>query len=238
MTDLSNRLALVTGASRGIGAAVAKAYAKAGAHVILSARTVGALEAVDDEIRAAGGQATIMPVDLLDMDKVDAMGAAIHERFGKLDIFVGNAGMLGTLGPLAQTKKDVWDKTMALNVTANFRLIRTLHPLLIESDAGRVIFVTSGMGNEHIEAYWGVYGASKAALSSMVKTYATETEKTAIRVNLVRPGVVQTAMLTKAYPGGYPGAVKQPDDVGPAFLKLADPACTRHGALVNLYEEE
>lgn len=237
MTDLSNRLALVTGASRGIGAAVAKAYAKAGAHVILSARTVGALEAVDDEIRAAGGQATIMPVDLLDMDKVDAMGAAIHERFGKLDIFVGNAGMLGTLGPLAQMKKEAWDKTMALNVTTNFRLIRTLHPLLLASDAGRVIF-TGSMTYNRPKAYWGPYRVSKAAVNMLALTYAAETEKTDMRVNVIHPGAVETTMLAKAYPGGYPDDDAQtPDDLIPAFLDLADTACTRHGEVINLYEE-
>ncbi|MCB1556204.1 MAG: SDR family NAD(P)-dependent oxidoreductase [Alphaproteobacteria bacterium] len=239
MTDLllKGRIALVTGASRGIGAAVAEGLGRAGAHVVLLARTLGGLEAVDDKIRAAGGTATLMPMDLTDFTKIDALGAALNERFGKLDIFVGNAGMLGVLGPLAHMKAKDWQQIMDLNVTANFRLIRTLDPLLQKSDAGRAVFVTSGMGNEIIEAYWGAYGVSKAALSTLVKTYAAETEKTSIRVNIVRPGVVETALLAKAFPGGYPGATQKPEAVVPAFLDLCAPSCSRHGAVVDLYRE-
>ncbi|MCB9987805.1 MAG: SDR family NAD(P)-dependent oxidoreductase [Rhodospirillales bacterium] len=236
-TDLSGRLALVTGASRGIGAAVARALAGAGAHVILVARTVGGLESVDDQIRAAGGQATLLPMDLLKLDEIDKLGPTIAERFGKLDIFVGNAGMTGTLTPVTHMKATEWQKVIDLNVNANFRLIRTLDPLLQASDAGRAIFVTSGMGNQVIQAFFGAYSTSKAAVSALVKTYAAETEKTNLRVNLVRPGVIETALLAKAYPGGYPGKTRKPDDIAPAFVELASPVCTRHGELIDLFEE-
>ncbi len=237
MPDLSGRIALVTGASRGIGAAVAKGLAAAGAHVILVARTTGALEAVDDEIRAGGGTATLLPMDLLKLDEIDQIGPAIAERFGKLDIFVGNAGMLGLLTPLTHAKAKDWQMVMDLNVNANFRLIRILDPLLQQSDAGRALFVTSGMGNQVTKAYWGMYATSKAALTAMVKTYAAEVENTNVQVNLVRPGNVETAMLAKAYPGGCPGKTKKPEDVVPAFLELASPACTKNGALIDLFED-
>lgn len=230
---LKDRVALVTGASRGIGAAAARALAKEGAHVVLAARTIGALEALDDEIKAAGGSATLMPLDLLDMGKIDAMGPALAEKFGRLDILIGNAGMLGTLTSLDHADAKEWQRVMDLNVTANFRLIRTLHPLLAASDAGRAVFVTSVMA-DLCEAYWGAYAASKAALDAMVKTYAAETVKTKIRVNLLNPGLVDTAMLARAYPGGYQGGgVKKPEDVAPAILSLVSPSCSRHGEILQ-----
>jgi NAD(P)-dependent dehydrogenase (short-subunit alcohol dehydrogenase family) len=230
--DLSGRIALLTGASRGIGAAVARAYAKAGAHVILLARTVGALEALDDEIRGFGGTATLLPQDLRQHDKLDTLGPVIAERFGRLDILVGNAGMLGTLTPLPHMNAKEWQDVFDINVHANFRLIRTLDPLLRASDAGRAVFVTSGMAHKNT-AYWGAYCASKAALDIMVKVYAAEVAHTALRVNLLSPGVVDTKMLKSAYPGGYQaGPVKQPEDLAPLFLDLADAACTRHGEVI------
>ena len=196
--DLSGRRALVTGASRGIGAAVARAFAAAGAHVILLARTAGALEALDDEIRAGGGQATLMPMDLLRLEEIDRIGPALAERFGGLDILVGNAAMLGTLGPVPHGVAVEWNKVFALNYGANFRLIRTLDPLLRASPAGRAIFTTSGLAHKPL-AYWGAYCASKAALSMLAQVYAAETAATALRVNLVDPGIVDTAMLRAAY---------------------------------------
>lgn len=233
--DLSGKIALITGASRGIGAAVAKGYARAGAHVILLARTVGALEEIDDEIQAAGGTATLMPLDLVRHNDLDKLGPAIAEKFGQLDIFVANAGMLGTLSPLTHIRGRDFQKVFDINVNTNFRLIRTLDPLLKGAKAGRAIFVTSGMS--HIcKAYWGPYAASKAAMEAMVKVYAAEVEKTNLRVNLIRPGAVDTALLNEAYPGGYDGPTKKPEDVVPAFLDLASPECKKHGELVDLSE--
>ncbi len=228
--DLSGRVALVTGASRGIGAAVAKAYAKAGAHVILTARTTGALEEIDDAIRAAGGTATIMPLNLLDLDKVDIMGPAIAEKFGRLDIFVGNAAMLGSLTPLGHVDAKEWQRVMDLNVNANFRLLRTLDPLLRASDAGRVIMVSSSLAQD-ARAYWGAYATSKAALEAMTKVYAAETVTTRMKVNLIDPGATRTAMRAKAYPGEDPAKPKDPEDTVPLFLKLASADCRDHGEI-------
>lgn len=237
MTDqyeqtLAGRVALVTGASRGIGAAVALAYARAGAHVVLTARNTRALEGLDDQIRAQGGAATLIPLDLLDHDKIDAMGPALAEKFGRLDIFVGNAGMLGTLAPLGHINAKEWDRVIALNLTANFRLIRTLDPLLRASDAGRVIFVTSGAA-EGYRAYWGAYAASKAGLESLARTYKAETDKTNIRVNLVDPGRVRTVMRAEAFPGEDPQTLVTPDHIVQTFLGLASPSCAKHGERVR-----
>lgn len=231
--DLSGKIALITGASRGIGRAVALAYAKAGAHAVLVARTTGALEELDDEIRGAGGQATLMPLDLRDFDKIDVLGPALAQKFGRLDIMVGNAGMLGTLGPLPHTDAKEWQRVMDVNVNANFRLIRTLDPLLRAAEAGRMIFTSSGLAQRPF-AYWGAYCTSKAALEMMVKTYAAEVEKTRLRVNLVDPGTVDTAMLAQAFPGGYQGNLRKPEDVVPVFLKLAAADCEHHGQVVGV----
>lgn len=233
MTDLSGRIALVTGASRGIGAAVAKALAGAGAHVILLARTQGALEEVDDAIRSAGGKATLIPMNLAKLEEVDKLGPSIFERFGRLDIFVGNAAILGPLSPAHQVSPKDWETIFTINVMANIRLVRTLDPLLRASDAGRVIFTTSGLG-EKAQAYWGPYCATKAALNLFAQSYAEETRQTNLRINLVSPGPVDTAMLNKAFPGGFPGAAKKPEDVVPAYLELAAPACAKHGEIVSL----
>lgn len=231
--DLKGRVALVTGASRGIGAAVAKAYAKAGAHVVLLARTVSGLEQVDDEIRADGGTATLIPYDLTKLDDLEALGPLIDSRFGRLDIFVANAGMLGSLTPLAHSKiKDV-QTVLTTNVIANVQLLRTLDPLLRASDAGRAIFVISGKGMK-ADAYWGQYAMSKAALISLAQTYAAETTQTNVKVNMVRPGAVDTKMLSQAYPGGYPGLMRQVDDVVPVFMDLASKECQKHGEIVDL----
>lgn len=229
------RIAFVTGASRGIGAAAAKALAASGVHVVACARTTGGLEALDDEIKKAGGSATLMPLDLLDLDAVDKIGPALYERFGRCDILIGNAGMLGTLGPVAHGDPKEWQRVFDLNVMANFRLIRTLDPLLRAADAGRAVFTSSMMAHES-EAYWGAYAASKAALEMMVKVYAAETEKTALRVNLVDPGAVDTAMLSQAFPGGFPGDASVPEDIAPLFVALASPACTRHGEVVKIHK--
>ncbi|MBM3618302.1 MAG: SDR family NAD(P)-dependent oxidoreductase [Alphaproteobacteria bacterium] len=225
MTDtskkLAGRIALVTGASRGIGWAVAKRFAAEGAHVIAVARTKGGLEALDDAIRAEGGEAiTLVPMDLSDFSKIDQLGGIIHQRFGKLDILVGNAAMLGTLGPLSHAKPSMWEKVMNLNVTANYRLIRSFDPLLRLSDAGRAIFVTSSVGAKP-RAYWGPYAASKAALESLVGSYAEELHGTNLRVNLIDPGKVRTGMRKEAYPGEDVSKLASPDDVTDRFVELA-----------------
>lgn len=238
MTDISSinltgRVALVTGASRGIGRAVAIAYAKAGAHVILSSRTTGALEEVDDEIQKAGGKATIMPLNLLDLEKIDVMGPAIAEKFGRLDIAVGNAAMLGSLTPLAHVDAKEWSRVMDLNVNANFRLIRTLDPLLRASDAGRMILVSSSLAKMP-RAYWSAYAVSKAALESLGQVYAAETVTTNLRVNMIDPGATRTAMRAKAYPGEDPSKPKAPEECVPLFLELVSPQCTAHGKIFRV----
>ena len=229
---LEGRVALVTGASRGIGAAVARLFAAHGAHIVAVARTVGGLEELDDAIAAAGGTATLVPQDLSDLDSIDRLGGALHERFGKLDILVANAGVLGILSPISHVSPKIWDETMLVNLTVNFRLIRSMEPLLRQSDAGRAIFVTSGASLKP-RAYWGPYGTSKAALDYMVGTWAQEVAKTNIRVNLVNPGATRTGMRAAAMPGEDPMTLPAPEDIAPTFLDLAIPACTRHGETVN-----
>ena len=229
---LSGRIALVTGASRGIGAAVAKAYAQAGAHVVLMARTVSGLETVDDDIKAAGGKATLIPFDLRKLDELEALGPMLADRFGKLDILAANAGLLGTLTPIAHSKMKEWHDVMTVNVMANVQLIRTLDPLLRASDAGRAIFTVSGLGI-NATAYWGAYAVSKAGLIMLARTYAAETEKTNVRVNMVSPGAVDTDMLNHAFPGGFQGEMRQPEDIAPLFVDLASPACKKHGEIVG-----
>jgi len=238
MTDsitnrLAGRVALITGASRGIGRAIAKRFAQEGAHVILVATTEGALEEVDDEIFDATGQhATLVPLDLTDFSGIDNLGAAIFERHGKLDILVGNAGILGTLTPLGHMKPDIWQNVMDVNLTANWRLLRSMDPLLRQSDAGRAIFVTSTVGSLP-RAYWGAYSISKAGLEMMTKIYAEEVAKTPVRANLINPGATRTAMRAKAMPGEDPQTVKIPDDLSEIFVRMAESAWTTNGVTVD-----
>ncbi len=232
---LEGRIALVTGASRGIGRAVAVAMAREGAHVVLLGRTVGALEEVDDEIRALGGAATIVELNLRKGDKVDALGPTLFQRWGKLDILVGNAGVLGNLSPLGHVTNDVWANVIETNLTANWRLIRTCDPLLRRSDAGRAIFVTSGAAAAD-EAYWGPYAVSKAGLEALVKTYAQELARTPHRANLVSPGAVRTAMRAKAFPGEDPETLPHPDEIAPLFVALASPDCELNDQVVGYSE--
>ena len=229
---LSNRIAVVTGASRGIGRAAALALAEAGAHIIALARTQGALEQLDDEIRARGASATLVPVNLKDLDAIDRLGAAIYERWGKLDILLCNAGILGELAPITHVDQPVWDEVMAVNVTANYRLIRSLDPLLRASDAGRAIFVTSGAAHK-CRAYWGVYSISKAALEALVRTYAAETVTTPVKAMLLNPGPLRTAMRRAAMPGEDPLTLKTPEDLAPHILKLALPAWDQTGKIYD-----
>jgi NAD(P)-dependent dehydrogenase (short-subunit alcohol dehydrogenase family) len=229
---LADKVALITGASRGIGAAVALRFAREGAHLVLVARTVGGLEEIDDAVQKAGGRATLVPMDLADFAKIDQMAAAIHQRWGRLDVLVGNAAMLGTLSPMGHIEPKEWGRVLDVNVTANWRLIRAMDPLLRMSDAGRAIFVTSGV-SAGVFPYWGSYATSKAALEHMVRTWAGEIAKTDVRVNLLDPGVVRTRMRAQAFPGEDPEKLKPPEAVADAFLELAVPGCTRHGEVVK-----
>lgn len=231
--DLSGKVALITGASKGIGAAVAKAYARAGAHVVLIARNQKKLEKIDDEIRSLGGQATLMPLDLMRLDDLDKLGAVLQTRFGRLDIFVGNAGLLGTLGPLAQISTREYQHVMDTNLDANFRLIKTLDPLLRAAPAGRVMFVSTGAGVVEGRAYWGTYAVSKAALETMARVYAAETAKTNLRVNIIDPGGVRTDMRASAKPGEDPMTLPHPDEIVSVFLELVSERCEKHGEIVR-----
>lgn len=232
---LSGRVALITGASRGIGAAVATRFAKEGAHAIVVARTVGGLEELDDAIKAVGGRATLVPLDLLEFDGIDRLAGAVHKRWSRLDILVGNAAMLGQLSPMGHYPPDMWAKVMDLNFTANWRLIRAFDVLLRESDAGRALFVTSGVARSP-HAYWGPYAASKAALENMVQTWAAELEKTNVRANVVDPLQVRTAMRAQAYPGEDPKTLPLPEAVCGTFVEVASPDYTGNGKIVRAAE--
>lgn len=228
---LAGRVALVTGASRGIGAAVAKAFAREGAHVVLLARTIGGLEEVDDAIQAAGGTATLLPLDLGKAEQIAAIGPTLAERFKRLDILVANAGILGTLSPVAMSDPKVWEDVMRINVMANYHLIRTLDPLLRGSDAGRAIFVTSGVVRMHMP-FWSAYAASKAALEKMAETYAEEVAYSPLKVNIIDPGVVRTAMRAEAFPGEDPMNLPEPDSITERFIELASPQFSKTGKVV------
>jgi NAD(P)-dependent dehydrogenase (short-subunit alcohol dehydrogenase family) len=231
-SDLSGRVAVVTGASRGIGYATALALARAGAHVIAVARTVGGLEELDDAIKAVGGSATLAPFDIKDYAAIDRLGAAIHERWGKLDILIGNAGILGPLSPLGHVEPKAYDEVMAVNVTANWRLIRSLDPLLQASDTGRAVFVSSGAAHKTL-AFWGPYSISKAALQALVMTYAAETLNTKVRTTLVNPGPLRTTMRAEAMPGEDPLSLRTPEDLAPHILALAAPTSREHGVIFD-----
>lgn len=226
-TPLADKVALVTGASRGLGAEVARQLGALGAHVVLLARTVGGLEEVDDDIRAAGGQASLLPLDLRQFDQIDAAAAALYERFGKLDLLVGNAAVLGSLTPLGHADAKMWQQVMDVNVTANFRLIRAFDPLLRRAEAGRAVFVTSGAAHGNF-AYWGAYGTSKAALEALVMIYAAEVAKTAVRVNLFDPGIMRTAMRAQAFPAEDPSLLADPAEIARRMLPLLLPECVQH----------
>ena len=230
---LAGRIALVTGASRGIGAAVARRFAGEGAHVVLAARTVGGLEEADDAIRAEGGSATLVPIDLRDFAKIDELAAALRDRYGRLDILVGNAGELGMFSPLGHIPPALWAEIMDLNLTANWRLIRALDPLLRAAPAGRAIFVTSGAARANL-AYWGPYAVSKAGLEMLVRVYAAEIARTPVRANLLDPGTVRTRLRARAFPGEDPASLAPPESVTDAFLALALPECERNGEIVGV----
>ncbi|MBR46485.1 MAG: oxidoreductase [Rhodospirillaceae bacterium] len=220
---LEGRIALVTGASRGIGRAVAKRFAAEGAQLILVARTSGALEEADDQVRAAGAApAMLVPLDLRQGDLIDQMGAALHERYGRLDILVGNAAMLGGLFPVGHYSPDIWESVLAINLTANWRLIRSLDPLLRQSEAGRAMFVTSGVTEDEPPPFWAAYTASKAALEALVFTWAAELKRTNLKANIIDPGTAATKMRSEAFPGEDPATLAAPEDITDRFVELAD----------------
>lgn len=229
--SLSGRVALVTGASRGIGKAAALGLAAAGAHVICLARTVGGLEAADDEIKKAGGTATLVPLNIRDFEALDRLGQTIFERWGKLDAFFGNAGSLGVLTPLSHLEPKVFQELIEVNVTANWRLIRSLDSLLRQSDAGRALFVTSGAARHHTP-FWGGYGMAKAALESLALTYAEECATTNVKVNLLSPGAVRTGMRAKAMPGEDPMTLPPPEALAPLIVDLLSPSNKKNGEIV------
>jgi NAD(P)-dependent dehydrogenase (short-subunit alcohol dehydrogenase family) len=230
---LAGKIALITGASRGIGAAVAERFARDGAHVVLAARTTGGLEEVDDRVHAAGGSATLVPVDLREFIKIDELAAALYQRYGRLDILIGNAAEFGTFSPLGHIDPKLWDEVVALNLTANWRLIRAMDPLLRAAPAGRAIFVTSRLGHDALP-YYGPYAVAKAGLETLVRIYAGEIARTAVRVNLIDPGIVRTRLRARIFPGENPANLPAPESVTDAFLELALPECTKNGEIVTI----
>jgi NAD(P)-dependent dehydrogenase (short-subunit alcohol dehydrogenase family) len=232
MASLAGRVALVTGASRGIGAATAIELARRGAHVVITARSEGGLEETDDAIRGVGGSATLLTLDLADVASLDTLGPSLFARFGKLDILVANAGALGVLTPVPHILPKDWAEVIAVNMTACLHLIAGCGPLLLAAEAGRAVFLTSGRARAP-KAYWGAYGATKAALEHLVLTWAQEVATSRVRVNLFDPGVVATRMRAAAMPGEDPNSLAQPADVAPAIADLCEPGETRHGDVVK-----
>jgi len=234
---LSGRIAVITGASRGIGAAVARRFGAEGAQLVLIARTQGGLEEMDDAVRAASGPPPLLvPHDLKDGDGLDHLGAALFERYGKVDILVGNAARLGVLAPTGHVPPKIWEEVMTVNTTANYRLLRSLDPLLRKSTAGRAIFVTDRIAAKST-AFWGPYAASKAALEALVASYAAEMQRSTVRVNLIAPPATATALRAQAFPGENPDELVHPDSLTEAFLALAETSCEMHGECVNCTDE-
>jgi len=229
---LADKIALVTGASRGIGRATALELARAGAHIVAVARTVGALEEIDDAARAAGSSATLVPLDMRDYPALYRLAAALNERYQRLDVLVGNAGVVGQRSPLDHIEPQNWDEVMAVNVTANWHLIRAMDALLKRSAAGRVIFITSGAAT-HARAYSGAYPVSKAALNALARVYAAETESTPVRVNLFNPGPTRTRMRAAVMPGEDPMTLPTPEVVAEKILPLCLPSCSETGKLYD-----
>jgi len=229
---LAGRVALVTGASRGIGAAVATELARLGARCVLVARTQGGLEETDDAIRAVGGEATLLPLDLQEEAQVEAIGPSLFQRFGRLDILVHAAAALGRLTPVSHIQPRDWADVVGVNITAGWHLIRTCDRLLRASDAGRAVVLTDGLTRAP-RAYWGAYGATKAALEHLVLSWAMETVSTNLRVNLFDPGPVATRLRMQAMPGEDPGSLPRPSHIAPAIAALCFPVEARHGAIVG-----
>lgn len=231
-TSLEGRVALVTGASRGIGRAAALAFARAGAHVVALARTTGALEELDDEIRGLGGSATLVPLDLSDAGGLEKLGPALMERWGRLDILLANAGVLGPLTPLGHASEKEWAQVLEINVTANWRLIKSLDPALRASQSGRVMLLSSGAAHKCL-AYWGPYSISKAAVEALGRTYAAETATTPVKVMLVNPGPLRTKMRAEAMPGEDPQTLRTPEELAPHLVEIASPAWAASGKIFD-----
>jgi NAD(P)-dependent dehydrogenase (short-subunit alcohol dehydrogenase family) len=231
-SNLTSRIAVVTGASRGIGYATARALAKAGAHIVAVARTQGGLEELDDEIRKNGGSATLVPLNMTDSDGLARLGAALHERHGKIDILVGNAGVAGPSSPLGHVDLKPWNDVIAVNLTANFQLIRCMEPLLRSSDAGRAVFVTAGSA-QRAPGYRGPYAASKAALETLVRVWAAETASTRVRVNLFSPGPIRTRMRAIVFPGEDPMTLDTPEQAAELIVPMCAPEWTDTGKLYD-----
>src|SRR5205807_5236208 len=229
---LAGKLALITGASRGLGAAVAERFAGEGAHLVLTGRTVGGLEETDARVRAAGGSATLVPFDLREFIKIDELAAALYERYGRLDILVGNAGEFGVFSPLGHIDPALWSEIVDLNLTANWRLIRAMDPLLRAAEHGRAVFVTTALAREALP-YYGPYAVSKAGLEAMVRIYAGEVARTSVRVNLLDPGIARTRLRARIFPGENPATVPSAESVADAFLPLVVEECSRNGEIVS-----
>ncbi|MBY0502013.1 MAG: SDR family NAD(P)-dependent oxidoreductase [Alphaproteobacteria bacterium] len=229
---LIHKIALITGASRGIGAAVAKRFAREGAQLILVARSVADLEAIDDEVQKYGPPAVLVPFDLTDLPRIDDFAKSIAERFGRLDILVGNAAILGGLAPMTHILPRIWHQVITTNLHANWHLLRAFEPLLIKAREARITFVTSGI-TTHPTPYWGAYAVSKAALEMMVKTYAAEVKHTSFKINLLNPGSTRTALRAEAMPGEDPLTLPAPDDITEAFVCLSESTCPWHGEVLQ-----
>jgi NAD(P)-dependent dehydrogenase (short-subunit alcohol dehydrogenase family) len=230
--SLDGRVVVVTGASRGIGYEAALEAGRRGAHVIAIARTVGGLEQLDDAIKAAGSSTTLVPLDLKDFDAIDRLGLSIFQRWGHLDGLIGNAGVLGGLSPVSHLDPKDFDQTFAVNVTANYRLIRSLDPLLRQSTAGRAVFLTSGAAR-NARPYWGLYASTKAALETLVKSYAQELKITTATANIFNPGRLRTAMHAKAFPGVDPADFRSPAAAAPSLVDLIEPSYAANGVLFD-----
>ncbi|MBL4612402.1 MAG: SDR family NAD(P)-dependent oxidoreductase [Emcibacter sp.] len=230
---LDGKIALITGATRGIGAGVVLALAREGAHIIMVGRTTGALEEMDDAVRELGAESTLVPMDLNDAEAIDRLGGHVASTWGKLDILIGNAGILGPISPMGHIPPKEWDQLMAINVTANYRLIRAFDLLLRAAEAGRAIFVTSTVA-ESCRAYWGGYAITKAAINCMVKTYANEVgNNTNVRANLINPGAIRTSMRAAAVPGEDPETLDTPHDIAPLFVKMSLPEFQGNGEIIS-----
>ena len=225
---LENKVILVTGASRGIGRAVAIAAGSQGAEVILTGRTTGALEEVDDQIHALGGKSVIVELDQTDLPAIPRLASAIASRWQRLDGFVANAGQLGQLSPITHSDEDVFDRTIQVNLTSIFHMIRSFDGLLRASEAGRAVLVSSGAAVGH-RPFWGAYAISKAGMEAMGRSWAAESEQTNMKINILDPGGTRTAMRAAAYPGEKPESVPSPDEIAPAFIELLSPECAYHG---------
>ena len=230
---LAGRITLVTGASRGLGRAAALALAEAGSHIVAVARTVGGLEELDDEIRRIGGEATLVPLDLKDGNAIDKLGAIVFQRWGKLDGLLGNAGVLGVITPVSHLDVKVWDEAIAVNLSANWRLIRSMDPLLRRSPSGRALFITSG-APRNLRSYWGAYSVSKAGLEALVRTYAGENARTGIRANLLDPGPLRTAMRATAMPGEDPMTLPEPKTITPRIVEMLSPSFDANGIVFDV----